>query len=769
MWATNLSVTINQTNLNVKMHQRWPKWEGIPEWGSAWQYLKKLSDNDYDVGFFQLINDVETSLSQVYSSTKVQALIDAINEILTKKPVIKITETTIKWGLLKSIDDATGDVARTTDGWIEDEKFWLYTLLTASQASVEFDTAIKRTWEKTLKMSTTTTGAVVRCFNFIATTTSDLKKNWIVVTPWKKYRFGCRVKTNNVATDAVYIRAGEYDESYTNILNTYSTKLSGTNDWKYLEITFTANVSTKYVWLFFANYVAWNIWDVWFDVNSCIFEQVEETDNTDQYWVSDAVSYVKWIVNTAKDQEKVDATWWQSLNTSWYKYWVKFTPTRKKLDSINVRLNKIWSPTWNIYIEIWSDSWGFPWSLLAKWSIDATSVTWSAEYNIKTPCFVTPWAVHHYVIYPATYNASNYVVVGRTNVDDGSGTGILYNWTSWITWARQLYCRTNYARPTTAVRVNSHNKTLDIKANTRNWLIDKCVIDIVGWKYKYKYDWDAWDVFSISNIYSYTAWVAPYSWCPLRKDWLLTIRSDTWNIRATDIVLYFDTVYQMTWLQSLFLNASRCWVEYSFDGTNWIVLADEHPTNTDILYTFEANWQTGFYLKFTTGSTWSDNTYIYSMYIDVKIDTAWVELPKSYPTGSTETETLFWLPQLATTTLTYRATKYGFPAIEFANQDFVYLPFDARDCSACVLTAYNESASQIGTWSILSDGAIVAISSETNIYMVFDFVLTKNTVNVMAYDPHSDDWLQSGMEAVVGIMRKSQWLYYDILDLKNAQ
>ena len=54
-----------------------------------------------------------------------------------------------------NIDTATGDVVRTTSGWIENEKHGLYAVNSANSTSFEFDSAVTRTGRLTLRASTT--------------------------------------------------------------------------------------------------------------------------------------------------------------------------------------------------------------------------------------------------------------------------------------------------------------------------------------------------------------------------------------------------------------------------------------------------------------------------------------------------------------------------------------------------------------------------------------------------------------------------------------
>lgn len=66
------------------------------------------------------------------------------------------TQTTLasSGGLLINIDSATGDVAQTASGWIEDEKYGFYAREFATSTSAEFDSTVTRTGRLTLKLST---------------------------------------------------------------------------------------------------------------------------------------------------------------------------------------------------------------------------------------------------------------------------------------------------------------------------------------------------------------------------------------------------------------------------------------------------------------------------------------------------------------------------------------------------------------------------------------------------------------------------------------
>lgn len=168
----------------------------------------------------------------------------------------------------KSIEGATGDSARTTDGYIENEKYHWYMYRTATAVSSEFDTAITRTEAKTFKLSTTnTTGRVSAYAPGIPNNVSTLAIHGSKIKPSTNYVFNCYVKTDNVATNSVYVEIEQYNSVGTYITISNSNKLSGTNDWTLLTISFTSNVNAYFFRFIFHNIVAGNVSDAWFDVN----------------------------------------------------------------------------------------------------------------------------------------------------------------------------------------------------------------------------------------------------------------------------------------------------------------------------------------------------------------------------------------------------------------------------------------------------------------------------------------------------------------------
>ena len=157
----------------------------------------------------------------------------------------------------KSIEGATGDIARTTTGFIEDAKYGFPMTTQATAVSGEFDTAVTRTGLKTLKLSTTdATGQV-----YIVVNSSEAGGGWkIVFQANTEYTFSCWVKTTNVVS--AYLRL--YDPSTARSTNA----LAGTNDWTLCTVTWTTGAAPSFDSLEFHLNNAGNISDSWWDVNS---------------------------------------------------------------------------------------------------------------------------------------------------------------------------------------------------------------------------------------------------------------------------------------------------------------------------------------------------------------------------------------------------------------------------------------------------------------------------------------------------------------------
>lgn len=156
-------------------------------------------------------------------------------------------------------DFAIGTGSRTSTGWIGAESYGWYGIVDAGNAKFEYDPSIYNIGSQSMRVSLTdvTGNAYVVSPLFV--------DNRNPMLPSTEYKLSAMVKTNNAATDAAFISLSARNAANSTIEAYVSTKLTGTNDWTYLEVDFTSHADTAYYYISLNNGVAGNISDVWFD------------------------------------------------------------------------------------------------------------------------------------------------------------------------------------------------------------------------------------------------------------------------------------------------------------------------------------------------------------------------------------------------------------------------------------------------------------------------------------------------------------------------
>jgi hypothetical protein len=133
-------------------------------------------------------------------------------------------------------------------------------------AQVQFDNTVSHSGTYSIKLSTTNTSGTVNVSQGLsgsAPAAADIAS----AVPSRAYSYSVWVKTNNVATNAVWADVREFSGTLSQITTTSSSKLSGTNDWTKLTINWTTNNNTRYIQVILRNNVAGNIGDASFDDN----------------------------------------------------------------------------------------------------------------------------------------------------------------------------------------------------------------------------------------------------------------------------------------------------------------------------------------------------------------------------------------------------------------------------------------------------------------------------------------------------------------------
>lgn len=169
-------------------------------------------------------------------------------------PFTAATTTTARW-----IDGTSG-------GSLTNNLFgWAASGLVASVA-VSFDSTVSyNPGGKSIKISALDATGRGSVSTSLSTATPTDKNVLIRVLPSTSYTYTVRCKTSNVPTNCSYSFVREYDEALSLLATNNTNKLSGTNDWTLLTVTFTTSATTTYVAVACTCSVAGNTYDAWFD------------------------------------------------------------------------------------------------------------------------------------------------------------------------------------------------------------------------------------------------------------------------------------------------------------------------------------------------------------------------------------------------------------------------------------------------------------------------------------------------------------------------
>lgn len=394
-----------------------------------------------------------------------------------------VTPVTVKGGVVRVIDSATGDIARTTTGWIEDEKYGWYAQNTATAWSAEFDTAVTRTGAKTVKVSTTDVTGRVEVYSAISATPANSKKLF-VLKPSTTYRLSCYIKTTTTEnTVGARVRITEFDSAYNTLATNNGTGIKGTQDWTLSTVTFTTNGSTALCSIKLSQLTAGNISDAWFDVNSMTLEEVSSITNSGTF---PALYYPKATAVTSTDnidQSQVAVTSnFQLGNNTLKRRAGLFIPTKKNLTGVIIRKGaNVGTPTFDTEISIQTNNAGVPSGTKLGTPVTITAAQWDAianntDYLVSYLLTLTPGTTYWIVYTPATQgDASNY----RTIYYNSAGTNNeAYFDTSWHAESnKQLYQQTLYSKNTDNFTVATDTQTLSVTAPTVDGWANGTIID----------------------------------------------------------------------------------------------------------------------------------------------------------------------------------------------------------------------------------------------------------------------------------------------------
>lgn len=209
-----------------------------------------FTDGNCDVAF------TGVSLTPVYPEGRVPANGNLVKnfDFEVAPTFVAATSTAGRW-----IDGtASGSTTNSTYKWAIASA-----ALTAS-ASASFDTTVFRNGTASLKLDRTdATGAVVVANVLNAAAGGSL--GTIPINPGVSYTFNIYAKTSTVGTDTVYADVRLFNAAGSTVNTKSTNKLSGTNDWTLLTVTFTADADATNCCIILRNAASATVGPAWFD------------------------------------------------------------------------------------------------------------------------------------------------------------------------------------------------------------------------------------------------------------------------------------------------------------------------------------------------------------------------------------------------------------------------------------------------------------------------------------------------------------------------
>ena len=651
--------------------------------------------------------------------TDLDWVVDTAHDV-SATPLITRSSVASQWGLLINIDSATGDIARTTSGFIEDEKYWVSTAPFTSTLSAKFTSSTPYWFSGRLCAYTNVT--VVPAASYCRPIEINyLKAVWTFKSPVKpstKYIIKMKVYTNITYTSWAGIRV---------ICSTYTAADAYVTDVTVATITTSWNsIYTKEfttwatVWLLSQIYVRYDSWIVGesaIDINSMTLEEVVEP--VANSLTSSSPSLVSFTaVGSTGNIDQSFTTGTASWNSIWnigglsYMGAQTFTPWKVKHASVILyKKTSTWTPTGDLKIDVRTTSAGDPTAtILATYTMPLATYNalWVWEFTVNLPCNLTVWTLYAYVIsdtvVEALWNAFTiawHAAWWYTGGDNRYSTDWGTVWVVW--WTTDLYFKTLYYRPTTNFKASQNNSTVSISADEDgflNWSIINLSTGIAsftetfGTYYILDYTISGSDLIAEINL-PWDSISASFT-----SDKSLTYSSD-WATYGTT----FPVGYKKIWVKILAYSGVTSF-SYSIKFDNSLVTLRNYPTNKDVVIAYNMSLAT------------------------------------------------------ATTTATYRATLYGFPAIEYATGVYQYLNIDTTATGSVVSFSSDGSS-----YTVVADGANIALSSTVNPLVWVKHNITANRLYLSSndYNASSDKDGSNKMTVVYDVT--SQWLTYTVDEL----
>ena len=408
------------------------------------------------------------------------------------KLITSLTPLTLKGGVVRVIDSATGDIARTTNGWIEDIKYGYFATLGTANASTEFDTAVLIDGHKTLKIENTdTSGKMTVDTAYSAGSTIPLSyqgsAKLIPVKSSTTYKLTFKYITNN-RTSLSLGDILEYNSAGTRLTINAGTTVEGTHGETQTSVTITTQATTSGVVLRFGIKEG-AIEQLWVGVGSMTLEEVTTITNPSSV---SANLYPKVTAVTSKDNidrsqtGKGTTLGFGKAGTNLLHAHI-IAPTKKNY-TYPFAFQKLASTgtfTGTVTVTLQAVTSYLPNGTTLATLKTFSNAEWealsnSAETSINFPITMTPGTLYAVVFTPSTQDASNYPnVAGSATGGSTTGEGVrTYNGSAWVTNTTYIaYFTTYYSKNTTNATIRTDTATMSVTAPTTDGWAEGTVID----------------------------------------------------------------------------------------------------------------------------------------------------------------------------------------------------------------------------------------------------------------------------------------------------
>lgn len=674
-------------------------------------------------------------------------------------PVIAQTSLSSKGGLRFGIDDAAGDIIRTSTGFIEDAKFGWFVDRNAIAISAEFDSSVKRTGNFTLKLSTTDVTGRLQANSTdlgVGTTITPNGSSYYKVKPSTRYKFGMWVETVNAATSSVFARVSLWHSDGTSRSRFTTVGLSGDNGFVFLELEFITDSLDEFMAISLSNDVAGNVSDAFFDVNSLFFQEVVEHSTDTLKNPSEMLLGITAVTDTSSIDQTIGGTGATAysvgtavVETATHKQ--TFTPTKTGQAKIGLTVVSKGTGDWRVIVHDSSDN------LITSFLIANASLTDGVENIFEAHWRWTSGAYHYHVI----SSVADGTVDTNVNNDLEGALSTFY-----------------YEKRTTGARISQHIDSVELNSD-EDGILGDAVIDLQNGKYSYTKGSTAsgFTDTEFQNIMDNV--FEAFGESALSNDQISNgfekstaanhIRSES---TASELfyTLKFNTILPIKNSVRIFGNVRKGNafdgnIEWSLDNSSWVnfVTVDNTTSNVNVDFdesTTQMNGATTFYIRVIKSTAVEVIISLRKLSIECDLDTSSIDVLYNQKTGSEITQEHVALLPSAATRVYYYETKYGYPHLEFTDGSDIFI-----GKMPIWVDTTDESVTIEGV--VTADGAFQTITSTTTPLITVAVTLTNNRLLVSSNDHNASLEKDGSNQVDVEFMSKVQGLTFDVQDLQN--